>query len=38
MSANDTDVEYDAQKAAELKKARSFRRFQYRGIDVRLSG
>lgn len=32
MSAEDAD--YDAVKAAELKKARSFRRFQYRGIDL----
>jgi small subunit ribosomal protein S15e len=26
--------DYDAQKAAELKKKRSFRRFQYRGIEL----
>lgn len=30
----DEDTGYDANKAAELKKARSFRKFQYRGIEL----
>ncbi|BFZ53625.1 ribosomal protein S15 [Savitreella phatthalungensis] len=31
---SDAGDDYDAQKAAELKKSRSFRKYQYRGVDL----
>lgn len=32
--ANMADTEYNAEEAAEIKKRRAFKKFQFRGVDL----